>query len=69
MATKVCTLPSVTKTFVFVDEGWFWLYVADAPKAVNDRYIEQVLYKAYTDQVGVPINMAKLMRRQDRINL
>lgn len=40
--TSVWKLPSVQKTFISVDEGWFQTYVTDALESVTIRYVAQV---------------------------
>lgn len=53
-ATGAQTLLSVRKTFITVDESWFWTYVADVLGFVKDCYVGQFLEDGHTKLLEVP---------------
>lgn len=52
-ATKVCTLSSVTKKFIAIEETWFWKFVTDALTSLSDCYVGQFLDNCSIDPPGI----------------
>lgn len=63
-ASKPCTLPSIEKRFISVDEEWFWKYVADLLGSVHDCYVGFVLVNWHVSLLGVPIQSYEVYKEE-----
>lgn len=48
--TSMWTLPFVERTFISVEEMWFWTNVTDAHRSVKDCYVGRVIYNGHINR-------------------